>query len=106
MNDEGTICDCGKLCLCGEDNSLLIIDRFLGITALERKARVLKNQVQKADPDESPNDLLLSYDEKIELATRNLVKETFDDILGKDLSTEDSEALKGILFTIIYPTLE
>ena len=83
-----------------------IIDRFLGITAIERKAKVLKNRLQKTNPDNSRNDLLFGYDEKIELAIRNSIKGNFDAILGKDLSTEDSEALNGILFTIMYPTLD
>jgi hypothetical protein len=45
----------------------------------------------------------LTGEENVERATRALVQRDLHDILGASLKREDREALKQVLFDIVYP---
>jgi hypothetical protein len=43
-------------------------------------------------------------EENIEMATRVLVRDDFSDLLGGSLPLPDLEALKRVLFGVVYPS--
>jgi hypothetical protein len=44
-----------------------------------------------------------TLEENVEMVTRSMVRDGFSDLLGTKVSSDNLEALEGVLFDIIYP---
>jgi len=82
-----------------------LLIHYPAISAIKEKTKLYRGMARMTRFHEGYKNPFWTEEENIEMTTRVLVRHDFSDLLGSSLSRPDLEALGGVLFGVVYPTL-
>jgi hypothetical protein len=82
-----------------------VLTPVVAIPEIEEKARSWKSRARAESLYNDHKSPFWTEEENIELFTRRMIQGNFVNLLGKQLSAADLQALETVLFTISYPIL-
>lgn len=83
-----------------------VLSHQIAILEIEEMAKLWKSVAQTKRPYQAQKSAFWTEEEDIELFTRWMIRDNLVDLMSKQVSATDLEALKRVLFTISYPIVD